>query len=146
MLLIIGLLLLSLASSAFSVDFGVLRPFQHVNGQVLRLDTEERHYKLVGLKPYTGYEVRVSWPASVSAVRGLVQSEVCPNHRCKMLVAVQVFSWWQLVVQQTQVGLMAALCMQDIYAEGAVFANSKLSCIFCGCHICCCESCRSQQL
>eukprot|EP00775_Hariotina_reticulata_P012427 gene12427-12563_t len=40
----------------------VPKDVQHVNGQILRLGTEEKHYKLLGLKANTGYEI----PAAVS--------------------------------------------------------------------------------
>lgn len=43
-----------------------LAPFDYINGQLIDLDTGVKVYRLQDLKPSTGYEVRVSFPASVS--------------------------------------------------------------------------------
>lgn len=48
-----------------TADVTTLKPFQHVNRELLELDTGVKPYRLAGLKPSTGYEVRLSWPASV---------------------------------------------------------------------------------
>lgn len=46
-----------------------LAPFDYVTGQLIDLDTGVRLYRLTGLKPSTGYEVRVSFPASVGVTK-----------------------------------------------------------------------------
>jgi len=43
-----------------------LAPFDYLNGQLIDLDTGVKLYKLADLKPSTAYEVRLSFPASVS--------------------------------------------------------------------------------
>jgi hypothetical protein len=53
-----------------------LAPFDYINYQLLDLDTGVKVYQLVKLKPNTGYEVRVSFPASVSGICLLLELHV----------------------------------------------------------------------
>ena len=46
-------------------DCVVLPPRQPRMSEVIKLGYDETRYKLVGLRPNTGYEVRVSYPATV---------------------------------------------------------------------------------
>lgn len=48
-----------------AAELVTLEPFTYLTGELLDLDTGVKPYRLAGLKPNTGYEVRVSWPASV---------------------------------------------------------------------------------
>lgn len=70
--ILLWLLLATLCSCTFpAVTTGTpqpLAPFDYINGQLIDLDTEVKVYRFTGLKPNTGYEVRVSFPASVSTV------------------------------------------------------------------------------
>jgi hypothetical protein len=54
-----------------------LVPFDYINYQLLDLDTGVKVYKLVNLRPNTSYEVRVSFPASVSDTATDATSTAC---------------------------------------------------------------------
>lgn len=64
LLLLPLLLLLVLTCSAQSK---LLKPFDYITGELIDLDGDARAYQLVDLKPSTGYEVRLSFPASIPA-------------------------------------------------------------------------------
>lgn len=53
------------ADSPGATNPQALAPFDYINGQLIDLDTGVKLYRLTGLKSSTGYEVRVSFPASV---------------------------------------------------------------------------------
>jgi hypothetical protein len=64
-LLLLFLLLLKIVTC--STHTKQLKPFEYITGELIDLDGEARAYQLSGLKPSTGYEVRLSFPASVSS-------------------------------------------------------------------------------
>lgn len=74
LLLLPLLLLLVLTCSAQSK---LLKPFDYITGELIDLDGDARAYQLVDLKPSTGYEVRLSFPASVSYGRDQATSKSC---------------------------------------------------------------------
>lgn len=55
----------------------LLAPFDYLNGQLVDLDSGVNLYRFRGLKPHTGYELRVSFPASVSLFLWFCASSVC---------------------------------------------------------------------
>lgn len=63
LLLLFLLLLQVVGCSAHST---LLKPFDYRTGELVDLDGDAKAYQLIGLKPSTGYEVRLSFPASVS--------------------------------------------------------------------------------
>jgi hypothetical protein len=63
-LLLLSLLLLK--SVGCSKHTKLLKPFDYITGELIDLDGDARAYQLTELKPSTGYEVRLSFPASVS--------------------------------------------------------------------------------
>lgn len=69
---------LAAADSPHATNPQALAPFDYINGQLIDLDTGLRLYRLTGLKPSTGYEVRVSFPASV----GVTNSPLCAALLC----------------------------------------------------------------
>lgn len=74
-LVTLWLLLITLSGSrqssaaAAPVHVQTLVPFDFLNGQLIDLDTGVNVYRLDQLKPSTSYEVRTSFPASVSRDR-----------------------------------------------------------------------------
>jgi hypothetical protein len=68
-LLLLTLLLLQVV--ACSVLTKPLKPFDYITGELVDLDGDARAYQLTTLKPSTGYEVRLSFPASVSCSNGV---------------------------------------------------------------------------
>eukprot|EP00877_Chromochloris_zofingiensis_P006237 jgi/Chrzof1/1867/Cz10g24080.t1 len=66
-MIILVVLVLSTYLAEASQGAHVLRVNQHVKGALITLDTEVKSYVLQGLQPSTGYEVRVSFPASLPA-------------------------------------------------------------------------------
>lgn len=89
--LLLWLLAIFCARSAGSADVSqVLAPFDYINGQLIDLDTGIKSYKLTDLKSNTGYEVRVSFPASVSTCQDTVSSSSLswsssPRRKCTAL-------------------------------------------------------------
>jgi hypothetical protein len=69
-LLLLSLLLLQVVGC--SVQTKPLKPFDYITGELIALDGDARAYQLTGLKPSTGYEVRLSFPASVSCRNGVI--------------------------------------------------------------------------
>jgi hypothetical protein len=63
-LLLLSLLLLK--SVGCSKHTKLLKPFDYITGELIDLDGDAKAYQLTQLKPSTGYEVRLSFPASVS--------------------------------------------------------------------------------
>jgi hypothetical protein len=80
-LLLLTLLLLPVAGC--SVVTQPLKPFDYITGELIDLDGDARAYQLTGLKPSTGYEVRLSFPASVSCSNGVTNQHPA---RCTFLM------------------------------------------------------------
>lgn len=68
-LLLLLLLHTPLSITAATDDHTILKPFDYITGELVELDTGVKRYLLTALKPSTGYEVRVSFPASVSLTK-----------------------------------------------------------------------------
>lgn len=59
-------ILLAALIHVVTADITTLEPFKYIERELINLDTEAKPYRLAGLKPSSAYEVRLSWPASVS--------------------------------------------------------------------------------
>jgi hypothetical protein len=66
-LLLLTLLLLQVVGC--SAQAKLLKPFDYITGELIELDGDARAYQLTQLKPSAGYEVRLSFPASVGCIQ-----------------------------------------------------------------------------
>lgn len=80
-------------TAAAAADPQPLAPFDYINGQLIDLDTGVKLYRLAGLKPSTGYEVRLSFPATVSAAPSLHPVVVLPSPQPAANTLVGYSNW-----------------------------------------------------